>query len=83
MDRRIQNRIPSHTKVRLYFNGNGRMDGRLNDFSQGGVYVCLDRQYHMPEEGDIVFMLAENMDEPYTMEAVRCDKKEIALIFKD
>lgn len=83
MERRLKSRIPSQTKVRLYFNGHGRMDGRLSDFSQSGVSVSLDKKYHMPQAGDIIFLLADNMDEPYTMEAVRCNKTELALIFKE
>lgn len=83
MERRMQTRTPSQTKVRLYFNGNGRMEGRLNDFSQGGVYISLDKHYHMPEKGEVVFLLADNMDEPYTMTTVRSSKNELALMFKD
>lgn len=83
MERRLFSRIPSQTKVRLYFNGHGRMEGRLCDFSQSGVYVSLDKKYLMPEAGDTIFLLAENMDEPYTMETVRCSSMELALMFKD
>lgn len=83
MERRECSRTPSNTKVRLYYNGNGRMEGRLCDFSQGGVYVSLDRRYQMPETGVTIFMLAENMDEPYTMKTVRCNKRELALMFSD
>lgn len=83
MERRLYSRVPSTTKVRLYFNGHGRMEGRLCDFSQNGVFVSLDKKYHLPDTGDIIFMLAENMDEPYTMETVRRSNMELALVFKD
>lgn len=83
MERRLCSRTPSKTKVRLYFNGYGRMEGRLCDFSQGGVSVSLDKKYRMPKAGDIIFMLADNMDEPYTMKTVRCNDMELALIFED
>ena len=83
MERRLCTRTPSNTRVRLYFNGHGRMEGRLRDFSQGGVYISLDKKYEMPKAGDNVFMLAANMDEPYTMKAVRCNSRELALMFED
>lgn len=83
MERRLNSRTPSNTKVRLYYNGHGRLDGRLRDFSQSGVYICLDKKYAVPTVGEKIVMLAENMDEPYTMEAVRIDSMELALVFKD
>ena len=83
MERRLQSRVPSQTKVRLYFNVHGRMEGRLSDFSQGGVFIHLDKKYQLPESGDIVVMLADNMDEPYTMTAVRSKKRKLALMFND
>lgn len=83
MERRLCNRTPSNTRVRLYFNGHGRMEGRLRDFSQGGVYISLDKKYQMPQAGDSLFMLAENMDEPYAMKTVRSNNGELALMFDD
>ena len=83
MERRLQSRVPSQTKVRLYFNGHGRMEGRLRDFSQGGVFISLDKKYQLPEAGDVVFMLADNMDEPYTMTTVRSKKRKLALMFNE
>jgi hypothetical protein len=83
MERRLCLRTPSSTKVRLYFNGHGRMEGHLCDFSQSGVSISLDKKYLMPDAGDIIFMLAENMDEPYTMKTVRSSNSELALIFED
>lgn len=83
MERRIHTRTPSQTKVRLYFNGHGRMEGKLRDFSQSGVFIRLEKKYHMPQVGDTIFLLADNMDEPYAMITVRCNNRELALMFND
>ncbi|MEJ2141858.1 MAG: PilZ domain-containing protein [Gammaproteobacteria bacterium] len=83
MERRICTRTPSQTKVRLYFNGHGHMEGRLRDFSQGGVFIRLDKKYQMPQAGETIFLLADNMDEPYTMITVRSNNRELALMFSD
>jgi hypothetical protein len=83
MERRLHSRINSKTKVRLYCNGHGRIDGHLSDFSQSGISVKLDSQCPLPQMGDVIFMLADNMDEPYSMTVVRCDNQEWALMFND
>jgi hypothetical protein len=59
------------------------MEGRLRDFSQGGVFIRLDKKYQMPQAGETIFLLADNMDEPYTMITVRSNNRELALMFSD
>lgn len=81
MDRRLNPRIASNTRVILYFNGSGRIKAQLNDFSQGGVSVTLDDFFQAPDLNDTVFMLADNMDEPYSMQVVRCYEMEWVLSF--
>lgn len=83
MDRRVNSRIPAQTKVKLYFNGSGRIKAHLNDFSQGGVAITLDESSHAPETNDVIFMLADNMDEAYSMKAVRCDSRDWVLSFME
>ena len=83
MERRLNLRIPAQTRVLLYFNGNGGIKARLNDFSQGGVAMTLDEYSHVPDINDIVFMLADNMDEAYSMKVVRCDKRDWVLSFME
>ena len=81
MERRLDPRISSQTKVKLYFNGSGRINARLNDFSQGGVAITLDEYSQSPEVDEVIFMLADNMDEAYSMKVVRCDNLEWVLSF--
>ena len=81
MERRLNPRVPSQTRVKLYFNGNGRIKAHLNDFSQGGVAITLDEHSHLPEANEIIFMLADNMDEPYSMKMVRGDNRDWVLSF--
>lgn len=83
MEHRLNPRIPTQTRVKLYFNGSGRIKAHLNDFSQGGVAITLDESSHAPETNDVIFMLADNMDEAYSMKVVRCDNRDWVLSFME
>lgn len=81
MDRRLNPRIASQTRVKLYFNGQSRINAHLTDFSQGGVSVTLDQFSRAPGINEVIFMLPDNMDEAYSMKVLRCDEMEWVLSF--
>ena len=83
MERRLYPRTPAQTRVRLYFNGSGRIRAHLNDFSQGGVAVTIDEYAHAPDRNDTIFMLADNMDEAFSMRMVRFNNREWVLGFTE
>lgn len=83
MERRLNPRISSHTRVKLYFNGSGRVQAHLHDFSQGGVAIILDTDSSIPADDDVIYMLADNMDEAYIMKLLRCQRRHWVLGFAD
>jgi len=81
MERRLNPRISTQTGVNLYFNGHGRINAQLRDFSQGGVAVILNEDADAPEKNDVIFMLAENMDIAYPMKVIHCHARNWVLGF--
>ncbi|MFO7604152.1 MAG: PilZ domain-containing protein [Gammaproteobacteria bacterium] len=82
MENRNHVRLVSAMTVVLYVDGHGRHKGVLQDVSQGGVAVSLlQRGEDCFNTGDAIFMLADNMDEAFTMEIVRVDGDVIGLRF--
>ena len=82
MENRNHVRLVSSMTVVLYVEGHGRYKGVLQDVSQSGVAVNLTQ---VSEDcftiGDAIFMLADNMDEAFSMEIVRVDGGVIGLRF--
>jgi hypothetical protein len=82
MENRNHTRLVSSMPVILYVEGNGRIKGILKDVSQGGVAVSLVDQDNLPfQQGDTIFMLADNMDEAFCMEIIRITDSIIGLQF--
>lgn len=82
MENRNHERLNSSMSVLLYVDGHGRVKGILQDVSQSGVAVSLpENSDHLFTEGEAVFMLADNMDEAYSMEIIRITSCTIGLKF--
>lgn len=82
MENRNHARLASSMPVLLYVDGHGRVKGTIQDVSQGGVAVSLLQQLdHLFTEGEVIFMLADNMDEAYSMEIIRVVSRVIGLKF--
>ena len=84
MENRNHVRLVSSMPVLLYVDGHGRVKGTIQDVSQGGVAVSLLQQVdHLFSEGDVIFMLADNMDEAFSVEIIRVEYSVIGLKFID
>lgn len=82
MDNRDHARLVSSLPVLLYVDGHGRVKGILQDVSQSGVAVSLpNNTCHLFTEGEAIFMLADNMDEAFSMEIIRISQQVIGLRF--
>ena len=82
MDNRSAERLVSSMPVLLYVDGHGRVKGTIQDVSQSGVAVSLLQNLgYLFSEGDVIFMLADNMDEAFSVEIIRVNKKVVGLKF--
>lgn len=82
MENRNHRRLVSSMSVLLYVDGHGRVKGILQDVSQGGVAVSLpENTEHLFTQGEAIFMLADNMDEAFSMEIIRVTSTLIGLKF--
>ena len=82
MENRNHKRLVSSMPVILYANGYGRVKGKLQDVSQSGVAVSLPLNTdHLFTTGEAIFMLADNMDEAFSMEIIRIESCVIGLKF--
>jgi len=84
MDNRSGERLVSSMPVLLYVDGHGRIKGTIQDVSQSGVAVSLLQNLgHLFTEGDVIFMLADNMDEAFSVEIIRIVSNVVGLKFTE
>ena len=82
MDNRSAERLVSSMPVLLYVDGHGRVKGTIQNVSQSGIAVnLLQNLGHLFIEGEVIFMLADNMDEAFSVEIVRITNNVVGLKF--
>lgn len=85
VERRLHERQPAETQVRLYHCVFGTLDGTIGDLSEGGMMILLDEvpKVH-PGNGDGRFQLRPNhMDVLFDMQCIRITEDGLVLAFID
>ena len=83
MERREHERLTSCLGANIYIDGHGKLRGQIRDVSQSGVSIILEQQITISSPESIIFLLADGMDQAYSLKFLRYEENIIALTFID